>query len=123
MYKTIYSLLGEEKEAKRKLDNSDDEIREEISTVSRPIDQAISAFAPGASITKDKHVLTAIGFSQASLVYGTGASGRPVIKTKGNPDAPVFPLRMTFWECSNPSCNNIITELPDNILNLVYVVI
>ena len=93
--------------------NKGNEIREEISTVSRPIDQAISAFAPGASITKDKHVLTAIGFSQASLVYGTGASGRPVIKTKGNPDAPVFPLRMTFWECSNPSCNNIITELPD----------
>lgn len=93
--------------------NKGNVIREEISTVSRPIDQAISAFAPGASITKDKHVLTAIGFSQASLVHGTGANGRPVIKTKGNPDAPIFPLRMTLWECSNPSCNNIITELPD----------
>ncbi len=30
MYKNIYSLLEEEKEAKKKLDNSDDEIREEI---------------------------------------------------------------------------------------------
>lgn len=88
-------------------------IREELSTVSRPIDQAISAFAPGASITKDKHVLTAIGFSQASLVYGTGAKGRTVIKTKGNPDAPIFPLRMTLWVCKDRSCNNIITELPD----------
>lgn len=89
------------------------EIKEEISTVSRPIDQAISAFAPGASITKDKHVLTAIGFSQASLAYGIGTNGNPCIKTKGNPSAPVFPLRMTLWQCTNPSCNNIITELPD----------
>ena len=88
-------------------------IAEEISTVSRPIDQAISAFAPGASITKDKHVLTGIGFSQASLVYGDGINGRPCIKTKGDPDSPIFPLRMTFWECSNPSCKNILTELPN----------
>lgn len=88
-------------------------IAEEISTVSRPIDQAISAFAPGASITKDKHVLTGIGFSQASLVYGDGVNGRPCIKTKGDPDSPIFPLRMTFWECSNPSCKNILTELPN----------
>ena len=32
------------------------EVKEDISAVSRPIDQAISAFAPGASITKDKHL-------------------------------------------------------------------
>lgn len=89
------------------------QIAEEISTVSRPIDQAISAFAPGASITKDKHVLTGIGFSQASLVYGDGNNGRPCIKTKGDPDSPIFPLRMRFWECSNPSCKNILTELPN----------
>ena len=92
----------------------DNGIREEISSVSRPIDQAISAFAPGASITKDKHVLTAIGFSQASLIYGTGAYGNSYVKTKGAPEAPVFPLRMAFWECQNHSCNNIITELPDS---------
>lgn len=89
------------------------QIAEEISTVSRPIDQAISAFAPGASITKDKHVLTGIGFSQASLMYGDGNNGRPCIKTKGDPDSPIFPLRMRFWECSNPSCKNILTELPN----------
>ena len=88
-------------------------IAEEISAVSRPIDQAISAFAPGASITKDKHVLTGIGFSQASLVYGDGNNGRPCIKTKGAPNSPIFPLRMRFWECSNPSCKNILTELPN----------
>lgn len=89
------------------------QIDEEISNVSRPIDQAISAFAPGASITKDKRVLTGIGFSQASLAYGEGNNGNPCIKTKGDPDAPIFPLRMTFWECSNPSCKNILTELPN----------
>lgn len=84
-------------------------ISDEISSVSRPIDQAISAFAPGASITKDKHVLTAIGFSQNSLTYGEGTDGRKCLKTKGDPTAPIFPLRMTFWKCTNLSCGHIET--------------
>lgn len=85
------------------------EICDEISNVSRPIDQAITAFAPGASITKDKHALTAIGFSQSSLSYGIGTNGRNCLKTKGDPNAPIFPLRMTFWKCSNLSCGHIET--------------
>lgn len=85
-------------------------ISDELSSVSRPIDQAISAFAPGASITKDKHVLTAIGFSQSSLSYGEGMEGRKCLKTKGDPTAPIFPLRMTFWKCSNLSCGHIETS-------------
>lgn len=89
------------------------EVREQISTVSRPIDQAITSFAPGTSITKDKHILTSIGFSQSSLVYGRGERGRMCIKTKGDPQAPIFPLRMTFWECTNPSCKYIVTETPN----------
>lgn len=85
-------------------------ISDELSSVSRPIDQAISAFAPGASITKDKHVLTAIGFSQSSLSYGEGMDGRKCLKTKGDPTSPIFPLRMTFWKCSNLSCGHIETS-------------
>lgn len=84
-------------------------INDEISSVSRPIDQAITAFAPGASITKDKHVLTAIGFSQNSLTYAEGDNGRKCLKTKGDPNSPIFPLRMTFWKCSNLSCGHIET--------------
>lgn len=94
------------------------EIIEDISVVSRPIDQAITAFAPGASITKDKHILTSIGFSQSSLICGVGTQGRKYVKTKGSVDAPIFPLRMTFWECSNTSCKCIATEAPSsNIQN------
>ena len=89
------------------------EISDEVSTVSRPIDQAITAFAPGASITKDKHILTSIGFTQSSIVYGDGKNGKKCIKTKSAPESPIFPLRMTFWECSNPSCKKIVTKLPD----------
>lgn len=89
------------------------EISDEVSTVSRPIDQAITAFAPGASITKDKHILTSIGFTQPSIIYGVGMNGKKCIKTKSAPDSPIFPLRMTFWECSNPSCKKIVTKLPD----------
>ena len=88
------------------------DIKNEIYTMSRPIDQAISAFAPGASITKDKHILTSIGFAQSSLEYGVGRGGSRCLKTKGNANAPIFPLRMIFWECSNPSCKHIETELP-----------
>ncbi|MBR4710257.1 MAG: DEAD/DEAH box helicase [Bacteroidaceae bacterium] len=84
-------------------------IGEEISSVSRPIDQAITAFAPGASITKDKHILTAIGFSQTSLTYAEGDNGKKCLKTKGDPNSPIFPLRMTFWKCSNLSCGHIET--------------
>lgn len=84
-------------------------ISDEISSVSRPIDQAITAFAPGASIMKDKHVLTAIGFSQNSLTYAEGDNGRKCLKTKGDPNSPIFPLRMTFWKCSNLSCGHIET--------------
>lgn len=89
------------------------EISDEVSTVSRPIDQAITAFAPGASITKDKHILTSIGFTQPSIIYGDGMNGKKCIKTKSAPDSPIFPLRMTFWECKNPSCKKIVTKLPD----------
>ena len=88
-------------------------IEEEISSVSRPIDQAITAFAPGASITKDKHILTSIGFSQPSIVYGIGNKGLKYIKTKGNANVPIFPLRMTLWECSNPNCRCILTDSRD----------
>lgn len=86
------------------------EIKEEISSVSRPIDQAITAFAPGSSITKDKHILTSIGFSQASLEYGVGNGGVNCIKSKGGHDAPIFPLRMTLWTCSSPSCNYLVAN-------------
>ena len=83
------------------------EISDEVSTVSRPIDQAITAFAPGASITKDKHILTSIGFTQPSIIYGDGMNGKKCIKTKSAPDSPIFPLRMTFWECKKPSCKKL----------------
>ena len=90
------------------------EIKEEISSVSRPIDQAITAFAPGSSITKDKHILTSIGFTQPSIIYGEGMQGRKYIKTKGTPISPVFPLRLTLWTCSNPSCNKMVTNSLDS---------
>lgn len=89
-------------------------VSEEISTVSRPIDQAITAFAPGASITKDKHILTPIGFSQSSLTYAVGRGGQKCLKTKSNPNLPIFPLRLTFWKCSNPSCGHIETTEINN---------
>ena len=89
------------------------EIKEEIASVVRPIDQAITAFAPGASVTKDKHILTSIGFSQSSLVCGIGIGGTLCVKSRGGAEAPVFPLRMTLWECSNPSCKCIVTDNQD----------
>lgn len=89
-------------------------IKGEIASVSRPIDQAITAFAPGASIMKDKHIHTSIGFAQSSLMYGEGFGGKNVIKTKGAQNAEVFPLNLTMWECSNPSCKTITTKPEDD---------
>lgn len=89
-------------------------IKGEIASVSRPIDQAITTFVPGASIMKDKHIHTSIGFSQSSLMFGVGFNGRNVVKTKGDSQLPVFPLNMTLWECSNPSCKTITTIPSDD---------
>lgn len=99
---------------------SGNEIKEEIATVSRPIDQAISAFTPGSAIPKDKHIFTPIGFSQASLAYGVGYRGEKCVKTKGDPNSPIFPLRMTLWECENKSCNHILTEMPNASITPKY---
>ncbi len=86
----------------------------ELASVSRPIDQAITAFAPGASIMKDKRIHTSIGFAQSSLTYGDGFQGKKYVKTKGGPNSSVFPLKITLWECSNPSCKTITTGPEDD---------
>ncbi len=80
-----------------------------LQCVSRPVDQAIVAFAPGASLTKDKHLLTAIGFSQPSLVIGIGQGGHSVVKSKAY-DAPIFPLQVMMRKCLNKSCGHIVTD-------------
>lgn len=105
----MYGMPTRERILYHGLQVSEGNLREEIASVSRPIDQAITAFAPGASITKDKHILTPIGFSQPSLTYGIGWRGG-VLRTQGNSETPIFPLRMNLWECSNRSCKCIVTD-------------
>lgn len=78
----------------------------EISSISRDIELAISSFAPKAQVTKDKRVVTAIGFSPSSLeLYENPRLGtlskfelRPISSSK------VFSLKATMHKCSNPAC-------------------
>lgn len=81
----------------------------ELLSVSRPVEQAITAFSPGSSITKDKHILTSIGFAQSSLSLSKGEKGKKYVSSSDK-DSSIFPLRMTLWTCKNTSCGHIVTE-------------
>lgn len=84
--------------------------RSSSSTISRSIEDAISAFAPGAKITKDKQVFTPIGFSESGLyIEGTLIKSDDTNSGK-SPEARVFAENRILVTCSNhPSCPHFET--------------
>lgn len=62
-------------------------------TIDRPVELAITEFAPGAKKTKDKRVLTAIGFTQPVRSYRD--RGRQFLSSDGP-----LPYRRTMARCS-----------------------
>ena len=92
---------------------SKNKILNELSSTDRDLDMAITSFAPNSTITKDKKLVTSIGFSCPSLEYSTwtGQGGREnhnVISL--NPNIPVFPLNIDMYRCENLSCQEMITK-------------
>jgi uncharacterized C2H2 Zn-finger protein len=91
---------------------SKDKILKELSSTDRDLDMAITSFAPNSTITKDKKLVTSIGFSSPSLEYKTwtGRGGKEyfnVISLK--PTIPVFPLNIDMYRCENLSCQKMVT--------------
>lgn len=83
------------------------DILPELSQVNRPVDQAISAFAPNATLTKDKQIYTSIGFSTNQL-YVQHINNHYELKTRSTNNNDPFTLRRRLWEC--PSCFYIETS-------------
>lgn len=75
----------------------------ELSSVSRDIEMAVTSFAPGSQVTKDKRVLTSIGFSANSLDYvvGNGNRQNQIRSISGD---KIFSLSVLMHKCENPAC-------------------
>ena len=81
-------------------------------TISRSIEDAISAFSPGAKITKDKQIFTPIGFAEGGLFIDRT---HRLLKSEYS-DVQIDPVKRIFSEdrilitCSNhPSCPHFKT--------------
>lgn len=91
---------------------SKDNILKELSSTDRDLDMAITSFAPNSTITKDKKLVTSIGFSSPSLEYShrPGKDGKENYNVISlNPNIPVFPLNIDMYRCENLSCQEMIT--------------
>lgn len=75
----------------------------DLSSVDRDIEMAITSFAPGAQITKDKRVVTAIGFSTGSLEYVPSVNGGGSC-LRSMPNDSIFSLESIMHKCENPAC-------------------
>jgi len=85
-------------------------IDSQLSEISRDLDMAISSFSPGSQITKDKRVITAIGFSPSSLEYSFNEGGNRQISSKSKSNKKIFSLDKTLIKCDNPACTHFKTE-------------
>lgn len=119
-------------------------IDDELSTTDRDIDQAITSFAPGHSITKDKKMKVVVGFAQPSLFvdhinghYSIKTRSRHIIDNGTNTTAlvntgniitqdangnfyvepSVFPLDMVMIKCKNKGCSHFSVISPTEYEN------
>lgn len=88
------------------------EPEEKLSSVSRDIDMAITAFAPNAQITKDKKVITAIGFAPSSVYCDRNPKYRDKFKLETRSENRAFSLKMTMWKCTKNGCTFFCTDNP-----------
>lgn len=84
----------------------------ELKSVGRTVDQAISSFAIGKSITKDKAVHNVIALAPTLMAeYDHGRRRYRVGATSG-----IFSYESKLYKCTNAGCSYISTEETDNDL-------
>lgn len=96
---------------------SKNEVGEDLNSVSRDLEMAITAFSPNSQVTKDKRVITAIGFVPSSLYYSEAdfPTERHELATRGENSA--FSLKTRLWKCKMRGCSFFTTDesrLPEN---------
>lgn len=91
------------------------EINRELNQVDRPLDMAITEFMPGAQKTKDKKIITSIGFTPGPLEFRIGYNrDNPTRFDAYNTDP--FTLRRLLATCSN--CRFFKTyNVTENVVN------
>lgn len=77
---------------------------QKLSSVSRSIDQAISSFAPGSMMTKDKQVFTPIGFSENNLYVVDRKIKGEKSRRQASHINRVFSEDRILITCDNKSC-------------------
>lgn len=89
---------------------SDNKPVEDLSTVKRDVEMAITSFAPNAQTTKDKKVITAIGFAPSSVYCDEDVrgSGRYYLASKSENKA--FSLMAKMWKCTKHGCTYFCTD-------------
>lgn len=93
------------------------EVNEDLNSVSRDLEMAITAFSPNSQVTKDKKVITAIGFVPGSLYYSETEHPRPKYELATRGENSAFSLKTTLWKCSIRGCSFFTTDeskLPTN---------
>ena len=78
-----------------------DKVNQTVSSVNRDIEIAITSFAPGSQVTKDKKVVTSIGFSSPSLSF-INVGGISSIRSISHDG--IFSLKAILHKCENPAC-------------------
>lgn len=89
--------------------DDNDNPTEQLSSVSRELEMAITAFAPNAQITKDKKVITSIGFAPSSVVCEKDKRGDKYhLRTRSENKA--FSLKVDMKKCSRLGCTFFTTK-------------
>lgn len=90
-------------------------ISSELSSVSRDIEMAVTSFAPKSQITKDKRVLTAIGFVPSSIEYYDNPRLRGCKSLRAISGDDIFSLRTTMQKCTSSACSYFSTRRLDEV--------
>ena len=92
------------------------ELSSDLSHVDRDIERAIMSFSPRSQLTKDKHVITSLGFAPSSLIVSKDHDDKYCIKSRSDDGANAFSLDLNLYKCKNPTCSYFRTEPKDNLL-------
>lgn len=84
--------------------DSEDKIHKELSKIDRGLDVAINEFVPGSQKTKDKKVITSIGFAPSDLVYVENFNNKSEPRRLISSSNKVFSLDRYLLKCSEKGC-------------------
>lgn len=83
---------------------------DELSSVSRDVEMAITSFAPNAQTTKDKKVITSIGFAPSSVFCEEDVRRQGYYHLATRSENKAFSLIATMRKCTRHGCTYFCTD-------------